>query len=110
MRLSPVRFSYYLPQSSNCQFFNMELSSSAAAFALEDGCRQLGMSNAAAPELLKYLICSLKQGRLGLEQRCFPSQKLELLWSWLADNPQASCQAYPVLYIPKKTSWESMHQ
>lgn len=69
----------------------MELYTSAAAMALEDGCRQLAMHNAAAPELLKYLISSQKQAGLGLEQRCFPSAKLELLWQWLGDNPQARC-------------------
>lgn len=67
----------------------MDLYSSAAACALQDGCRMLGLSNEAATELLKYLICAQKQSGLGLEQHMFPSSKLEQLWQWLADNPQA---------------------
>jgi hypothetical protein len=67
-----------------------ELYSSAASSALEDGCRALGLSNQAATELLKYLICNAKQVQLGLEQHMFPSSKLEQLWQWLSGNPQVS--------------------
>jgi hypothetical protein len=75
----------------------MELYSSAAACALQDGCRMLGLSSEAATELLKYLICAQKQSGLGLEQHMFPSSKLEQLWQWLADNPQASSTGLPAL-------------
>lgn len=67
-----------------------ELYTSAAASALEDGCRMLALSNEAAPELLKYIICEAKHRELGLQQKMFPSSKLEQLWQWMGQNPQVS--------------------
>lgn len=73
----------------------MELGNCAAAWALQDGCscRTLGISNEAAAELLKFLICKSKHEPLqGLPgQHMFPSSKLAALLQWACDNPQVNC-------------------
>lgn len=71
----------------------MELENCAAACALQDGCRTLGVSNEAAAELLKFLICKSKHEQLqGLpSQQMFPSSKLAALLQWACDNLQVNC-------------------